>query len=141
MAVRIRKGALLTVPLDPTAPAPLFHQLYDGLRRGILNGTLAPGVRLPATRGLARELSVWRNTVLNAYEQLLAEGYLEGKIGSGTYVHRTLPEEMTQVRPSSERARPLPSKRRALSRRGELLARSSLTVPWRSGSPRPFRPG
>src|SRR5262245_2500692 len=104
MAIGIGNGALLTVPLDPAAPAPLFHQLYDGLRRSILDGSLAPGTRLPASRGLARELSVSRNTVLNAYEQLLAEGYLEGKIGSGTYVHRTLPEEMTQVRRSSVRA-------------------------------------
>lgn len=141
MAMRIRKGALLTVPLDPAAATPLFHQLYDGLRRGILDGTLSPGARLPATRGLARELSVSRNTVLNAYEQLLAEGYLEGKIGSGTFVHRTLPEEMTQVRPASERATTVAVRRRGLSRRGELLAKSSSSVLWRSGAPRPFRPG
>ena len=64
------------LPLDPAAATPLFRQLYDGLRRGILDGTLAPGVRLPATRSLAGELGVSRNTVLNAYEQLLAEGYL-----------------------------------------------------------------
>src|SRR5207302_3879401 len=127
MATRIRKGTLLTLPLDPDAATPLFRQVYEGLRRGILDGTLAPGVRLPATRGLADELGVSRNTVLNAYEQLLAEGYLEGKVGSGTYVPRTLPEEMLQVPPTGQPARPAPANRPALSRRGELLAQASST--------------
>ena len=123
MATRIRKGTLLTLPLDPDAATPLFRQVYEGLRRGILDGTLAPGVRLPATRGLADELGVSRNTVLNAYEQLLAEGYLEGKVGSGTYVPRTLPEETLQVRPAVPPARTPTPQRPTLSRRGELLAR------------------
>jgi GntR family transcriptional regulator / MocR family aminotransferase len=72
-------ATLLTIPLDPAAPALLFRQRYDGLRQAILGGRLLPGTRLPATRGLARDLGVSRNTVLNAYEQLLTEGYLEGK--------------------------------------------------------------
>jgi GntR family transcriptional regulator/MocR family aminotransferase len=118
----------------------LFRQLYEGLRQSILDGRLAPGVRLPATRGLAEELGVSRNTVLNAYEQLLAEGYLEGKAGSGTYVPRTLPEEMLQV-PATGRKRPTPRPRRRLSRRGELLAGSASKVLPSSGVPRPFRPG
>jgi GntR family transcriptional regulator/MocR family aminotransferase len=141
MATRIRKGTLLTLPLDPDAATPLFRQVYEGLRRGILDGTLAPGVRLPATRGLADELGVSRNTVLNAYEQLLAEGYLEGKVGSGTYVPRTLPEEMLQVPPIGEPARPTPANRPALSRRGELLAQASSTMCCSSDAPRPLRPG
>jgi GntR family transcriptional regulator/MocR family aminotransferase len=131
----------LTVSLDPATATPLFRQLYEGLQRSILDGTLTPGVRLPATRSLAEELGVSRNTVLNAYEQLLAEGYLEGKLGSGTYVSRTLPEEMTQVRPTADRARLTFPQRRALSRRGELLARTSATVARSTGAPRPFRPG
>jgi GntR family transcriptional regulator/MocR family aminotransferase len=141
MAPRFRTGPLLTLPLDPAAAAPLFRQLYEGVRRGILDGTLAPGVRLPATRRLAGELGVSRNTVLNAYEQLLAEGYLEGKAGSGTYVPRTLPEALLQVRPSAAPARPTPAPRRALSRRGELLAGTASIVSRSSGVPRPFRPG
>jgi GntR family transcriptional regulator/MocR family aminotransferase len=141
MATKIRKGALLTLPLDPDAPTPLFRQVYDGLRHGILDGTLAPGVRLPATRSLAGELGVSRNTVLNAYEQLLAEGYLEGKVGSGTYVPRTLPEESLQVRPAVAPSRaPLP-KRRSLSRRGELLAEAAGSISCCGKSPRPLRPG
>ena len=52
-----------TLALDHTSPAPLYRQLYDELRRAILNGRLAPGVRLPSTRELAVELGVSRNTV------------------------------------------------------------------------------
>lgn len=140
MATRTRTGTLWTLPLDPAAATPLFRQLYEGLRCGILDGTLAAGVRVPATRRLAGELGVSRNTVLNAYEQLLAEGYLEGKAGSGTYVPRTLPEELLQVRPAAP-AQPAPPPRRPLSRRGELLAGTSAGVARSSGVPRPFRPG
>jgi GntR family transcriptional regulator/MocR family aminotransferase len=141
MTARIRKATLLTLPLDPTAATPLFRQLYEGLRRSILDGTLAPGVRVPASRSLAGELCISRNTVLNAYEQLLAEGYLEGKEGSGTYVPRSLPEEMLQVRQRAEPARSNPPERRGLSQRGALLARASASVTRSAGMPRPFKPG
>jgi GntR family transcriptional regulator / MocR family aminotransferase len=132
---------LLTLPLDPAAATPLFRQLYEGLRRGILDGRLLPGVRLPGTRGLAGELGVARNTVLNAYEQLLAEGYLEGKIGSGTYVAHTLPDPPIRGRPTDAATRPTAAPRPALSRRGALLARASALVAPDSGMPRPFRMG
>ena len=69
--------------LDQDAGTPLYRQLYEGLRRAILVGELSPGVRLPSTRALSADLSIGRNTVINAYEQLLAEGYLEGRTGSG----------------------------------------------------------
>src|ERR1700730_13215758 len=141
MSTRAGAGPLLTLPLDVKASVPLFRQLYDGVRRGILDGTLAPGLRLPATRQLASELGVSRNTVLNAYEQLLAEGYLQGKAGSGTYVPSTLPEELLQVRAASNTARPRPINRRALSRRGALLAHTSMTSHRPSWEARPFRPG
>jgi DNA-binding GntR family transcriptional regulator len=65
---------------------PLFRQLYRALRAGIIDGVVPPGARLPATRALATELGVSRTTVLLAYEQLAAEGYLDGKRGSGSYV-------------------------------------------------------
>jgi GntR family transcriptional regulator/MocR family aminotransferase len=65
---------------------PLSTQLYAAVRRMILAGGVAAGTRLPSSRSLARELGVSRNTVLLAYEQLLAEGYVAGRGGSGTYV-------------------------------------------------------
>ena len=72
----------------------LYQQLYHALRRAILSGALAAGTRLPSTRTLARELGVSRNTVLLAYDQLLAEGYTVSHTGSGTYVASTLPDVM-----------------------------------------------
>jgi GntR family transcriptional regulator/MocR family aminotransferase len=72
----------------------LYQQLYQALRRAILAGDLAPGARLPSTRAFARELGVSRNTVLLAYDQLLAEGYAAGHTGSGTYVASALPDAM-----------------------------------------------
>jgi GntR family transcriptional regulator / MocR family aminotransferase len=77
---------------------PLFRQVYGALRAEILERRLAPGTRLPATRDLARELRVSRNTVLQAYQQLLDEGYAAARTGSGTYVAETLPEDRVQVR-------------------------------------------
>lgn len=71
---------------------PLSRQVYSGLRRAILEGTLAPGQRLPSTRGLAAQLEVSRTTVMVAFEQLLAEGYVRGRRGSGTFVATELPE-------------------------------------------------
>lgn len=70
---------------------PLFRQLHRALRAGILDGVVPPGTRLPATRILADELGVSRTTVLLAYEQLAAEGYLDGRRGSGSFVHDVPP--------------------------------------------------
>ncbi len=85
------------ITFDSLSPLPLYRQLYNWLRESILNGQLAAGTRLPSTRSLASELAVSRNTVLIAFEQLLAEGYVEGKVGAGTYVTRTLPDEILQA--------------------------------------------
>jgi GntR family transcriptional regulator/MocR family aminotransferase len=89
----------------PEADAPLYQQLYEHLRAAILSGHLKPGAKLPSTRALADELNISRNTALNAYDQLISEGYLEGSTGSGTYVTRQLPET-TLFRPKGRRAAP-----------------------------------
>jgi len=65
---------------------PLYAQIYDGYRTAILEGRLRAGQRIPSTRALARELGISRLPVLTAFEQLLHEGYLEGRTGSGTFV-------------------------------------------------------
>lgn len=72
--------------------APLYQRIADSIRGDVLSGRLRRGERVPSTRTLARELEVNRNTVAQAYEQLIAEGFLEGKHGSGTYVARELPQ-------------------------------------------------
>jgi len=83
---------LALLPVDRTSGVPLHRQIYDGLRRAILGGMLRAGQRVPSTRALALELEVSRFPVLAAYEQLLHEGYLEGRVGSGTFV-RAAPED------------------------------------------------
>jgi len=71
---------------------PLNQRLFRGLRRAILAGRPAPGERLPSTRALAADLGVSRNVVLMAFDQLLAEGYVESRTGAGTFVAETLPD-------------------------------------------------
>ena len=117
----------------------MYRQLYDRLQSAILEGRLRAGAKLPSTRILARELAIARNTVMGAYEQLLAEGYLEGKTGSGTYVARTLPDAVLNVA-AVRTAAPGKRNRAQLSRRGQALATNRLGFRY-SDPPRPFRPG
>lgn len=70
----------------------LTRQLYEALRQRVLDGRLVSGTRLPATRDLAAALSISRNSVVRAYDQLYAEGFIEARVGDGTYVAQ-LPEK------------------------------------------------
>jgi GntR family transcriptional regulator/MocR family aminotransferase len=74
------------ITVDRSHARPLHAQVYDVIRRAILDGKLGAGVRLPSTRTVARDLGISRNTVIAAYEQLVAEGYLDSKTGSGTHI-------------------------------------------------------
>ncbi|HET6451074.1 MAG TPA: PLP-dependent aminotransferase family protein [Spirochaetia bacterium] len=76
------------IDIDRRGAEPLTRQITDRLREMVQSGELAPGARLVSTRRLAGELDVSRNVVLEAFDQLLAEGYLEARAGSGTYVAR-----------------------------------------------------
>lgn len=80
--------------ISPELDTPLHQQLYTHLQRAILRGDLKPGKRLPSTRALSIQLHVSRNTVLHAYQQLIAEGYLEGRVGHGTFVAQILPDHL-----------------------------------------------
>jgi len=75
----------IVIPLSKGGQ-PLFRQLYQGFRAAILSGQLRAGERLPSTRDLAEQLHLSRTVVVTAFEQLLAEGYVEGRHGSGTFV-------------------------------------------------------
>src|SRR5579863_4109337 len=89
-----------TLPLNLQGPRPrmpLYRWLYEELRSEILAGRLRPGARLPATRDLAEQYGISRPTIVTAFEQLRSEGYVEGKVGSGTYVSETLPDELLQA--------------------------------------------
>jgi GntR family transcriptional regulator / MocR family aminotransferase len=116
----------------------LRRRLAGSLRQAVLDGQFPPGSRLPSSRTLASELAVSRNTVLDAYAQLLAEGYLEGRIGSGTFVSRELPEEIPRARTTA-----IPRVRRpqraALSARGRQIA--GAYRPMSGDALRAFNPG
>ncbi len=95
--------ALMLPPREPGAPA--VRWLYGALRAEILEGRLRPGARLPATRDLAKQYSLARGTILEAFEQLKSEGYVEASMGSGTYVARVLPDRLLEVgRPARARS-------------------------------------
>lgn len=115
--------------VDREGGTPLFRQIYGQIRSGILSRTLRPGTKLPSTRELASRLGVARASVVAAYEQLFAEGYLAGRIGSGTYIAADLPEPIEHG-PSALRqqpaaaSRPLPSRAAAFAEFAAAAAQS-----------------
>ncbi len=128
-------GILPVVALDRTSAKPLYKQLYEGYRDAIVERRLRSGQRLPSTRGLAAELQVSRIPVLNAFEQLLAEGYFESRVGAGTFVASSLPDAVSrparQIAPSGNGG-PARHGRRILARRSEAV-RQSGAWPWLEG--------
>ncbi|MDI6835774.1 MAG: PLP-dependent aminotransferase family protein [Rhizobiaceae bacterium] len=88
----------LSLDIDRTPRGPLFLAIADAIIRDITRGRLAPGVRLPGTRALARELGVHRNTVDAAYQELLTQGWLRAEPARGTYVAEDLPQGMVASR-------------------------------------------
>jgi len=77
------------IVLDRSSGTPLYRQICQRLREGILSGELSEGTRLPTERALASELGVNRTTVMNAYNELASEGLIEGHVGRGTLVRRS----------------------------------------------------
>lgn len=118
---RTSSALVSSLTVDPDAAEPLHRQLYFALREAILAGRLAAGVKLPATRVLARDLAVSRNTVAAAYDQLLAEGYVAARTGSGTFVTEHLLDALLRnaVPGRDTRVRRAPPR---LSQRGAAVA-------------------
>jgi GntR family transcriptional regulator / MocR family aminotransferase len=96
MSRRLKNAQLQTISLDPSSRTPLHQQLFLSLRQAILEGRLKPLMQLPSSRALAADLGISRNTVLTAYDQLTAEGYLESRVGAGSYVSDQLPDDLLQ---------------------------------------------
>lgn len=129
----------------------LSLQLYQALRARVLDGRLSSGTRLPATRDLASVLALSRNSVIRAYDQLYAEGFIESRVGDGTYVSQ-LAKLSTQLSTGLSRGlstglstfRPADtedlSSSTALSEPLKRLENHHLAPP-RSGPPRAFRVG
>jgi GntR family transcriptional regulator / MocR family aminotransferase len=127
-----------TVTLDRSSATALYRQLYDQLRDAILSGRLSPGTRLPSTREFADDLGIARNTVLNAFEQLYAESYLERRVGDGTYVSAQLPDDLLRVKNSRSARERSKTNGRPSSKYINFLT----TTPGNyTGPPRPFRTG
>lgn len=94
---------------DETTPA--YRWLYESVRGEILAGRLKPGTRLPGTRDLGSQYGLSRGTIVNAFDQLKAEGYVEGNVGSGTFVSKVLPEELLHVTRDDAPPSPRPQRR------------------------------
>lgn len=87
----------------PDRTGPVVRQVYDQVRGAILAGALGAGARLPSSRDLAGRLGVARASVVSAFDQLLAEGYVEGRRGAGTFVAA----DLSSVIDSPQAAAPL----------------------------------
>lgn len=100
-------GYAMWLTLDDQSPLSLNRQICSQIRALILRGDLRAGHRLPSTRQLGKELGVARSTVLDAYDQLLAEGYLESRGGSGTSVAQGMrPQPQLQEEPAAREQAP-----------------------------------
>lgn len=124
------------VALDRRLARPLHRQLYEGYREAILDGRLRPGQRLPSTRTLAHELEISRIPVVTAFEQLVAEGYVESRVGAGSFVAPVLPDQP----PAHPGRKTAPATRRPGPRRVPPSPLANATEPWLALSG-PFRVG
>lgn len=98
MAKQLEGPILPFLRLDAAVALPKFRQVQDQLRMAILRGHLRAGTRLPASRILAEELGLSRQTLVRVLENLKAEGYLEARQGAGTFVSAALPRQLTKQR-------------------------------------------
>ena len=133
-----RRVTDLLIRLDPEAGEGLQQQIYRTVRRAILEGSIGPGQRLPSSRALAADLGVSRTTTVLALEQLVAEGYLAARHGSGTFVASELPDDLPHGRLAHRFAT---DRHPPLSRRGAALARLLPPAGRLEGPPRAFRLG
>lgn len=101
---------------DNNSGTPLYQQVYKAIRQSILSGEFKPQTRLPSSRNLAQKLGVSRITIFNAYEQLYAEGYLEGKVGAGTFVAAELPNDLVRISRPGPKKDPVSIKKPAVER-------------------------
>src|SRR5882724_11972429 len=91
------------IHIDSRSELPVHRQVYEAWRNGILHGRFTAGARMPSTRELADTLSVSRSTVTQAYEQLIAEGYVQTVRGSGTFVCSEVPEKLLHAQSAKKR--------------------------------------
>jgi GntR family transcriptional regulator / MocR family aminotransferase len=126
------RGISPVITVDRKMAKPLHRQIYDAYRAKIVGRDLLPGQIIPSTRELARELRISRIPVLNAYAQLLAEGYFESRVGAGTFVSSSLPERLTFREDGAAPAVEAESGPRVIAARAAALPRYQ-RPPWMYG--------
>lgn len=89
--------------INKNLPLPVYRQLYNEFRSATLTGRFRPGQQIPPSRELANYFNISRTTVLLAFENLFAEGYIKGKPGSGTYINDELPENLLFTKQNSDK--------------------------------------
>src|SRR5208282_241139 len=129
---RVASVVVPVISISRQASKPLHRQIYDGYRSAIVEGRLRPGHRIPSTRVLASELGVSRFPVLNAHAQLLAEGYFESRVGAGTVVSGSLPDQFISSKPTQARFAAARSGLRLDARRSSKFRRLE-SSPWLRG--------
>jgi GntR family transcriptional regulator / MocR family aminotransferase len=136
----VKRAATFELALPPRDPRiSAYRWLYSALRAAILEGRLHPSARLPATRDLAAQYRLSRGTIVNAVDQLKSEGYVQARMGSGTYVSSTLPDELFQV--AAQANPPLPPQPRNSTRQFSSYAKRVQLFPNFARRPtRAFRP-
>jgi GntR family transcriptional regulator/MocR family aminotransferase len=95
---KIGSAVAPVIALERGADKPLHRQIYEGFRRAILEHQVRPLQQVPSTRALAADLGISRIPILEAYSQLLAEGFLESRVGAGTFVCAQLPMQLVPSR-------------------------------------------
>jgi GntR family transcriptional regulator / MocR family aminotransferase len=130
---RLRATLFPPISVDRRKKTPLYRQLYDWFRAAVLEGRLRAGQQVPSTRSLAAELQISRIPVVNAYEQLRTEGYLETVVGAGTRIAVSLVDDALRSSAAKTQRRtrlPMPGLApRKMSQRGAELSRLA-THPW-----------
>src|SRR5260221_9534966 len=125
-------GIVPIIRVDRRAREPLHRQIYNAYRTAIVDRVLRPKEQVPSTRTLASELGVSRIPVLNAYAQLLAEGYFESHVGAGTVVSSMLPDQVAAPQRSAVSAG-LPPGPPPISRGCSPLPPLHNVLPWLGG--------
>lgn len=129
------------LPILIKGDGTLQNRLYHSIRTEILEGRLPPGSRLPSSRSLSQESQVSRNTVLAVLDQLAVEGYTVGKVGSGTYVSDTLPDNLMSVPARSSSQTTLKPSVLSQGKRATTLTSFWRKIKPSGDSPRPFALG
>lgn len=134
---RTASGAIFGGLRAEQTSLPLFQQIYRMIRDAILDGRLEPETRLPSTRTLARDLAISRTTAEEAFAQLQTEGFVERRVGAGTYVaaiERVLPPR-SPGHPRGVRGRRRVSSRAAVTRRHASFPEPAPARPFSSANP------